>query len=189
MHEDLYFLPLLAEALGRRDPHRALDEAIRQIRERGAQPRHRRGLRQFERFLAETAVARQEGAYDRIVATPSELERPAGLQFILRRDGTPIDTWSIESSSGVGVHTTGGIVPGAYQLWLDTGRLIWAKSLGPEQLLWTQAFPGMPLLAAADTDSSDRQATLAESVLEGTVSIRVYPGLEAGALAIERRMP
>lgn len=183
MNEDLYFMPILAKALGRPDLRVAVAEAIRRIQAAGGQARHRCGLRQFERFLAEAAVLRQKKAYRRIVEAPSDLERPAGIQFILQRDGIPIETWAIQETPVVRV--IGGIAPGMYRLCLDTGRLIWAKSLGPEQLIWTKAFPGMPLRAAADTDPTDRQPSLAESVLEGAVRIDVYPGLEAGLLSVE----
>ena len=185
MHEDLYFLPLLAKALRRRDPRRALADAISRIQAMGGQARYRRGVRQFARLMALAAAAQAENAYRSFVEAPSELQRPSGIQFVLQREGTRIRTWPVED--GPAVQVIGGIVPGAYRMCLDTGRLLWSRHLDADHLVWTRAFPGMPLQAAADTDPGNRQASLVETLLSGTVTVRVYPGLETGWLSVERR--
>lgn len=54
MTDDLFFIPMIAQALSRPDPVAALREAFTQISRMGRQERYRRGFEQFQRFLAES---------------------------------------------------------------------------------------------------------------------------------------
>ena len=77
-----------------------------------------------------------------------------------------------------------GVTPGAYCLRLETGRVIWQEDLGDQDLLWTKAFPGQPLRAAADDGGAHIPATHRFSVLEGEIMLQVFAGLESGSIEI-----
>ena len=52
MTDDMYFLPLLAEALHQKNPKAALREAFTKIQELGGKPAYKQGFLQFKRFIA-----------------------------------------------------------------------------------------------------------------------------------------
>ena len=60
MTNDLYFLPLIAQACHRRQPKRALEAAFRKIEEMGGRPEYRRGYGQFLRFMDRVRTCRLE---------------------------------------------------------------------------------------------------------------------------------
>lgn len=53
MTKDLYFLPIIADALRKAEPRAALRAAIEQIQTLGRQPEYEQGFLQFQRFMAE----------------------------------------------------------------------------------------------------------------------------------------
>ena len=53
MTNDLYFLPMIADALGQPEPKAALKAAIEKIKALGQYPQYERGFLQFQRFMAE----------------------------------------------------------------------------------------------------------------------------------------
>ena len=54
MNNDLYFLPIIAQALQKPDPRAALRQALEKIRTMGEDPRYRLGYQQFVRFMDTT---------------------------------------------------------------------------------------------------------------------------------------
>jgi hypothetical protein len=53
MSKDLFFLPLIANALQKPDPKKGLQEAFEQIERLGRQPEYKQGFRQFQIFMKE----------------------------------------------------------------------------------------------------------------------------------------
>ena len=53
MTNDLYFLPIIADALRETEPRTALITAFEKIETLGRQPQYERGFTQFQRFMAE----------------------------------------------------------------------------------------------------------------------------------------
>jgi hypothetical protein len=53
MTKDLYFLPIIADALRQPEPKEALREAIEKIETFGRRPEYERGFLQFQRFMTE----------------------------------------------------------------------------------------------------------------------------------------
>ena len=53
MNDDLYFLPLIADALEQPDPKEALKEAFENIKNLGRQSKFKQGFSQFQRFMNE----------------------------------------------------------------------------------------------------------------------------------------
>ena len=79
--------------------------------------------------------------------------------------------------------------PGSYELILGTGRLLWEGELTAADCIWSAAFPGAPLALAADTEHAERRITQEIPLLEGELTLRVYPGIEAGRLELTWRNP
>lgn len=52
MNNDLYFIPIIGEALQQSDPEKSLRKALDQIKSIGEQSRYQVGFKQFERFMA-----------------------------------------------------------------------------------------------------------------------------------------
>ncbi|NQU74932.1 MAG: hypothetical protein HQ546_01290 [Planctomycetes bacterium] len=105
------------------------------------------------------------------------------MQALVERDGVLVAACSFELLSGV--QSVGDITQGAYRLSLDTGRVLWQGHLTSQDLLWAKAFPGEPLRMAADTDQVKQRPVREISLLEGALTLRIYPGVEAGSLEIE----
>lgn len=122
---------------------------------------------------------------DRLRSELKPLLRPRGsLQLELRRGlGTHA---VIHSPTGAEAISVPNIVPGAYTLTLSTGRPIWEGMILPEQVLWAEAYPGRDLEMAAQTGDLGQEATHVESLLNGELELRMYPGLEAGTMRIAR---
>ncbi len=79
------------------------------------------------------------------------------------------------------------IVPGHYELVLDSGLLLWERHLRARELLWSLAFPGQELDLAADTGESQLQPAVEDTALGGELILRAFPGLESGRLEVEVR--
>jgi len=77
------------------------------------------------------------------------------------------------------------ITPGNYTFQLSNSRILWEGPLGKEDLIWAYAFPEKDLAMAAETETSEREPTRKISLLNGEITISVFPGLEAGQIRIE----
>jgi hypothetical protein len=107
------------------------------------------------------------------------------LQLLLEREGQLIGVFSFPG--GTGAETVAGIAPGHYQLRTDTGWLIWEGDLSERNLLWAKAYPGQALPMAADTEQAEGHRTNQMDLLNGSVQLRTYAGVEAGSLQVEIR--
>jgi len=226
MSKDLYFIPIIADALKAPNVDEALERAFDKIRSLGRKPQYRQGLLQFEQFMhrvnqydekksgsrqetvirtlmVELATDTFEGTdqerqaimeaissrsdwedeYRRLVEDIEQLHRtPTVTKLFLLRDSKPFGSVEVSKNSLGGV--IDGVTPGAYCLKLDTGRAIWQEVLAERDLLWTKAFPGQPLRAAADAGGAQAPATRRLSVLGGEITLLVFAGLECGSIEI-----
>lgn len=187
MNDDLYFLPMIAQALQQPDPGVALRDAFGRIRALGHEPRYRRGYKQFLVFLDMATQTNREGAGEPVAELVEGALRPLTMDVLVERDGDLVSTCSLEMPPAA--RTVDGIVAGTYLLRLDTGRVIWEGRLADEDLLWTRAFPKRPLRVAADTGEPRRHMTREIPLLDGTLILRVFAGVESGAMEIEVRTP
>lgn len=74
--------------------------------------------------------------------------------------------------------------PGHYVIRMDTGRVIWQEELTERELIWSAAFPGQALELAADTGEPTVRTTREITLLNGELTIRVFPGTESGRLEL-----
>ena len=77
-----------------------------------------------------------------------------------------------------------GIQPGDYSIKLSTGLLLWEGQLESKQLLWSLAFPGQKLPAAAESRRVDQQTTVTSELMGGEIRLVVLPGLESGTIVL-----
>jgi len=79
------------------------------------------------------------------------------------------------------------LAPGQYTIKLSTGRVLWEGMLLERHLQWNKAYPGRALDLAADSGAAKAAATLELALLEGEITVRVFPGLETGGMEISVR--
>jgi hypothetical protein len=124
--------------------------------------------------------------YERLAA---ELGPPLRVtqewEFTLKRGNAVVEKFRLGRSSGVA--SVGGLRPGDYSLYFETGRLIWQLRLKESDLLLAAAYPSEPLELAADTGGAGNRPTLEERLLDGEVTVRVFAGFECGQMEIETR--
>jgi hypothetical protein len=105
-----------------------------------------------------------------------------GPQVLLDRNFRAIQTLSW--MPGKPTKFTQSVTAGRYRLRLTTGRVLWDEELSDRDLIWQQARPGHPLVMAAATEEESPMPVRQMSLLEGAMSLCIYPGLEAGRLEI-----
>ena len=108
---------------------------------------------------------------------------PWAVEIIVACDEADLPMLSF--ARGGATHTIAHVLPGRYSMRLSTGRVLWAGELRKEDVEWTAAFPGRALdLAAADARTLAGPPTREMRLLDGEVVVRIFPGLEAGAMVI-----
>jgi hypothetical protein len=180
MCDDLFSIPLLVTAFRQPDSKTALREAFREIRRLGQEPRWRTGYQQFLVFMA-------------YALEPARVESPWGstgkmmIEMVIERGETVLGTFTVGDDAREA--TIGGITPGFYSLMLATGRVLWEGELRAEDVLWSSAYPGQPLRAAAESEHALWEPTREFRLLDGALLLSVYAGIEAGALGIRIELP
>lgn len=164
MNKDLYFIPLLARAYDASDRVAGLKNAFGEIQQLGQLKKHRVGLEQFHRFMAESIC------------------KPVPNLLVAKENITIAELVPIQAVSEFRI---AGLLPGFYSIRLETGRLLWAGHLREEDLLWALAFPSTALSLAADTHDTQDQWTRELKLLQEEIIVNVYPGLESGMLGIK----
>jgi hypothetical protein len=232
MANELYFLPIIIEALEGPNPKAELLKAFQTIEQLGRETDHKQGYAQFLLFMREIgrqASQDEEDLLSRLAkamdSTIVELatdtfrgasdEREAALAMIhLRTDWreryealraeltetveNAIPVAVIVEHNGRVLQTLPVVAPpastliqglelGQYTVKLSTGRVLWEGTLLGRHLRWTEAYPGQPLELAADSEDAEAAATLELALLEGDITVRVFPGLETGRMEISVR--
>ena len=112
------------------------------------------------------------------------LQREVPLEVELKQDGeTQAAVRVPPGTEGVSVP---GIIPGSYTLNLSTGRKIWEGTILPNEVLWAEAYPSRDLELAAQTEETPGEPIRLETLLDGELEMRVYPGVESGTLQLTR---
>jgi len=183
MHDDLFFVAVITRALEQSDPRTALREAFDRIETMGQQPRYQRGYRQFLQLMGSAGQAQRHDTPEELATEILDaVDRPQSIEILLHRGKQPVATCTFSESTGA--QTVGRITPGDYTVTLDTGRLLWQGRLAEEDLLWSRAYPKRPLQVAADTGTADQSPTRTIHLLDGTLEVNVYAGLESGTVEI-----
>lgn len=197
---DLYFLPIIAEALAQRHPRAALTVAFSGIERLSGRPDYQRGFRQFLQFMHAVVRARMRldrngvEVRDLITQIAGDVPDPDSAElrgriaseyaeFIIERAGRSVGHIRLETQRSSG--SVSRIEPGTYSVTLSTGWGIWEAALTERDLIWSAAFPGRALDAAADTGNVGAAATREIPLLDGELTLRVFPGIDSGRIEIE----
>ena len=181
MYEDLFFLPMIAQALQRLDVKAAAIEALGQIRAAGKQPRYRHGYEQFLRFMASSQAAQVRSPGDGVA--PGSVAAASPLRIVVERDGTPVAVCRFHDRETT--HAVAGIEPGHYRIRTETGLVLWKGSVTERQVVWAPASPSEAIPVAAKTEESGQEPTRQEHLAGAGMVLRFYAGAESGALEIE----
>lgn len=160
MNNDLFFLPILSQALESGD-RSLIRAALEQIDAKGSLPQFKRGLDQFRQFVNESK--------SRITISV--------ITNGIRLDPIPVP------DSGNPIRL-GPILPGTCVIELSSGWLLWEGTLSAKELLWDLAFPRKDLPVAADSGDNDEIASRILAMPDESFSAIVLPGLESGWLQI-----
>ena len=116
----------------------------------------------------------------------SDLEPEPGIsapiEITVSRDGVEVEVIAFTHSGEI--HPVGRVRPGHYVLRLSTGRVLWRGDLGVQDVEWGAAFPDRALDLAADTEGAKGIPTRTFNLLEGELTVRILPGIEAGTMEI-----
>ena len=134
MTEELFFIPIIQDALAEADPRAAMVRAFDRIDEMGRDPSYRVGYEQFRAFMEAATTAGEALPPEELgAAIVTQLERPEGIEVLVQRDGQSWATFRFEE--GVGARSVQGAMPGMYRLALETGRLLWEQMAAIENLM------------------------------------------------------
>ena len=175
MHNDLYFIRLITEAMEAQPSTVEMADLLQRIVQLGQKARFKRGYRQFLRFM----LAVQDPAVMDVDARSDGLVRSSRLALLVERDGQPIP-------SEPGEWLFANCEPGRYRIFFETGRLIWEGDLTEADLVSHSVWPEDIRMAAATSDSLAHPAQQI-AFLGGEYALCVYPGLTSGVLAIRAR--
>ena len=153
MRNDIFFIPIIAQALQQPDPNQAMREAFERIRILGREPQFQQGYKQFLEFMESANNSQLENEPEQLGAKIlKELDHPETLDIIVEKDDDLVGSFSFnESGDFTGSQTIANITPGQYRITLETGRVLWEGSLDERDVLWTKAWPGEPFKMAADS--------------------------------------
>jgi len=184
MSKDLYFIPIIEQALKGEDPGESLREAFRQIVRLGREPLYGDAFVQFRRFMEEVESAHVllggEEPSDQIMEV---MTHPFPIGIIVEKEGQAFGTCRFDTIPGR--QSISNVLPGGYRIKMETGRVIWEGPITEKECIWKKAYPGRPLKLAADTGEDDLLPSKTVPLLEGTILLQFYPGVGSGVLAIK----
>ncbi len=206
MSKDLYFFPILFEALKKSDLKESLIEAFRRIQELGQKPEHQEGFRQFQVFVQQIVYYAEKkdvsildnvlmielmDRYPELIEDYEELFRellpphqsPAYPSLIVEKDGNEIQ--NIQLSPGKHTETVKKVGAGSYRICLSDGRVLTRFELESSDVSWADANPEEDYPLAADTEDISELITFKTVVFEETIEITVTQGLKQGTMKLQ----
>jgi len=184
MSNNLYFIPLFDRALRAKDRKRAIHIAFSRIIRMGREPGYEQGFEQFKRFMEELKRSYTLLSETRERIQPSKyMAQLMPFKIIIEKDGRTFGTYQFDRVPGKRpVHV---VIPGAYRLKMETGRVLWEGFITEKDCIWKKAFPGEPLKLAADTGEHKNTPSRTIPLLDEMVNLHLHPGIETGLLVIE----
>ena len=186
MGDDLFFIPMIAQALQQQESKAALQKTFEHIEIMGRESYYNHGYRLFLHWMGEVNNWRQLGSIENKLC--KAFERPNIVGIIIEKDGRFFAVCNFDKFPGT--KTVSGITAGNYRLKLDTGLEIWAQLITSQDIILSKAHPKKPFKMAAETDKIKREPpTQTAEIMGGALTVRFYAGAETGRMEIEiRRM-
>lgn len=197
MENDLYFIPIIEQALRKNNPKQSLVNSFAEIKELERKEEYEIGLQQFKYFMGQVVESVQypgiqlnekwflhshDSQTNKDIKIHHKQPSPP-LSIELVKDDLRIEQISINKIPCVIEFSR--IESGNYVLRLNTGRILWAGTLSNKHLQWAKAFTDKPLPAAAQTDKTQSYTTIDEWLLDEEILFQVIPGIETGKIKIE----
>lgn len=105
-------------------------------------------------------------------------------QITIEKDGTFISV--IPLTNQCDIKRINNITPGNYSFKVDVNHAaIWEGEFTEQHLIWDSAFPERPIELAAATGNSKTKSTFKIILLNGRITISLFPGIESGWLQIQ----
>ena len=183
MNRELYFIPVLQNALKADDPESALREAFDKISQLGKDNRYGQGFENFEIFLGEVCahqVLLEKDSLEELSDCSQSIS--LSCELIIFRDDILICTVSLDESKTQSIRR---IVPGTYTVRLSTGRVIWRDYLSQEDLIIRKSPGSQSLKLAADSDDFKTEPARAVTLLSGRMAMKIFKGFDSGVIRIE----
>jgi hypothetical protein len=138
----------------------------------------------IQKFIESNPKWKKE--YDRLSYEMQDTETvPEPIEIIFDINGKPLKR--IPCPGRLVVDEIGDVSPGILTISLNTGRVLWQGELTARDLFLTEAFPNGDLKLAADTGDDLARVSRKFHVLDGEVTIKVYPEIESGRIEIRIR--
>jgi hypothetical protein len=122
--------------------------------------------------------------FERLSAQVAKSEPlPGQMEIVVVKNGDVIESFPLKPPPFI--KSVRDVTPGSYEVKLSSGRVIWEGDLNVNDLLWAAAFPEQKLDMAADTDDTFKRPTRELRLLDGELTIRVFPEIESGRIEFE----
>ena len=174
MANELYFVPILQEALQDPEPGPALGRALDTIQRLGAQVDYRSGFENFRQFIQEVWSCHDLIGGDQV----------SELIIELATDASAFDRAQLEAAMKV-IDSNPDWKNEYEQLRSQVGLILWEGQLTGRDLLWADAFGPESLELAAETANVQRRPTRRVVLLGGEVILRVFARIEGGEIEVE----
>ncbi len=223
MAHELYFLPILLDAIDATSCREALREAISKVISLGREPGYELGYQRFNEFMkivGEGAALGEDSdssdavlqflvsfcsqldsqglssevllsdpiVYMRCQQLVSSLQhlipnRQEQIEIIVESGNEVLARFNADNEGALG--RVRRSTPGKYSVSFSTGRKLWEGILTKSDL----TCEGQPLSMAADDNGLPDKPALEIVMLSGEIVMKVYRGIESGALEIVRIPP
>ena len=183
MNRELYFIPVLQNALKADDPESALRESFDKISQLSKDNKYGQGFENFEIFLGEVCAHHVLLEKDNLEdLSDCSQSISFSCELIIFRDDILICTVSLNESKTQSIH---GIVPGTYTVRLSTGRVIWRGYLSQEDLIIRKRPGSQSMKFAADSDDLKTEPARVVTLLGGRMVLKIFKGFDSGVIQIE----
>lgn len=197
MMTNLYFINQIEWAFRQDNVKAALRTAFAAIARYAEEPEYQQGYAQFKAFMAVVHKYKSslpmdvDAGFDAFISITQNIEAvveesekfDVQLRIILHKDGHLFADERVGADMPIDFEN---ITPGAYQILLETGRLLWEGEISEKLLLWDFSFPDQELDLAADTDEILFRPSKKFRLLNGRLVVEIYPGIESGKIRISR---
>lgn len=183
MNQELYFIPVLQNALKAANPESALRQAFSKIDQLARDNNYRRGFENFEIFLGEVCS-------HRVLIEKNTLEdftdysQDSSLRYELTifRDNRAMSKVHLEGNN---IQNICGVTPETYTARLSTGRILWKETLSREDLIAGKIPGSQSIKVAADSGDFKARPARIVTLLNGRIVLKIFKGFESGVIQIE----
>ena len=183
MNRELYFIPVLKNALETGDPKSALRQAFSKIGQLAKDNEYRQGFENFEIFLGEACAHLLLIEKD----TPEDItncSQDSNLNYELTifKDNRAINKVHLDGNN---IQSIPGVMPGIYTARLSTGRILWKETLCCQDLIAGKIPGSRSIKVAADSGDFKARPDRIVTLLNGRIVLKIFKGFESGVIQIE----